>query len=279
MVDNKRVMVVEDESIVSLDLQSVLEELGYEVTRVMSPAAEELRRALETPPDLVLMDINLSSEEDGIDMAGIIRTEYCIPVVYLTAYADEGTLQRASQTTPFGYLLKPFRTAQLRTTIEMALLMADMEAELHQAWEELGQQRVLALRSDRLRSLGEMAAGVAHELNQPLMGVRALAQHVQLGLERGWELSEALVGDKMRLIVEQADRMTHIIEHLRQFAREAGRPERRRISVNEIVTSGLGLVREQFRLHGLELVAELGQGLPLVGLDPTLVSSTAIWIT
>lgn len=127
------------------------------------------------------------------------------------------------------------------------------------AEEELEEQRVVAIASDRLRSLGEMATGIAHELNQPLVGVRGLAEHVVLALEREWELSKDDVRAKLQKIVEQADRMAYIIEHVRMFAREADRPEMYPVNVNAVVDSSLGLVSAQLRQRGLELKCELSE--------------------
>jgi PAS domain S-box-containing protein len=143
-----------------------------------------------------------------------------------------------------------------------------MEEARRKAEQELEEQRALSMRSDRLRSLGEMAAGIAHELNQPLVGVRGLAEHILIGLERGWELGEEKMRDRISRIVEQADRMVHIIEHVRLFAREAGKPEPSLLQVNEVVQSSLDMLQEQFRSHGLELECELAEGLPLVMANP-----------
>jgi len=122
----------------------------------------------------------------------------------------------------------------------------------------------LSVRSDRLRSLGEMAAGIAHALNQPLLGVRGLAEHSLIAMDRKWNVTE----DKLRLrltqIVDQSDRMSHIIEQVRMFAREAGGDDLGTVDVNEAVESAMSMVTAQFSSHGLELTLELGDGLPSV---------------
>lgn len=137
-----------------------------------------------------------------------------------------------------------------------------------QAELELESQRALSMRSDRLRSLGEMAAGMAHELNQPLMGVRGLAEHIVIGLDKGWKLSEDDLRSRTGRIIEQADRMVHIIEHVRLFAREAGKPELSEVQVNEVVESAMDMLEAQFRSHGLELICELAAGLSPVQANP-----------
>jgi histidine kinase len=129
-------------------------------------------------------------------------------------------------------------------------------------------RRALELRSDRLRSLGEMAAGMAHELNQPLVGVRGLAEHLLIGLERGWDIPPERIREKLRHIVDQSDRMAHIIEHVRRFARDAGKPERRATSLNEVIQAARGLLGEQLHARGITLTLALAEGLPPVLVNP-----------
>lgn len=136
------------------------------------------------------------------------------------------------------------------------------------AERELEKQRLLSLHSDRLRSLGEMATGIAHELNQPLLGVRGLAQHIVLAKDRGWEMTESKIREMLELIIQQADRMKHIVEHVRVFAVEAGKPKLEPVNVNEVVMSATGLLDTQFRSRGLDLQCELGEALPLVQANP-----------
>lgn len=125
-----KVMVVEDEKIVALEIADRLRTIGYDVPDLASSGEEALPKVEEGCPDLVLMDIRLKGAMDGIETAEQIRNRFGIPVVYLTAYADEDTLQRAKITEPYGYLLKPFEERELRTTIEMALYKSKMERKL-----------------------------------------------------------------------------------------------------------------------------------------------------
>lgn len=137
-----------------------------------------------------------------------------------------------------------------------------------EAEKRLAKQRSLAMGADRLRSLGEMAAGIAHELNQPLVGVRGLAEHMQIAIERGWELKTDDLADNLQRIVDQADRMSHIVEHVRMFSREANRTELLDVSVNEVVESSIGLIGTQFRTHGIEIQVDTAADLPQVCSNP-----------
>lgn len=125
-----RIMVVEDEGIIAQDIKNCLEGLGYVVPDVVFTGKEAILRAEELRPDLVLMDIVLKGEIDGIETAAEIRKKYNIPIVYLTAYEDDKTLKRAKLTEPLGYILKPFEERYLRSSIEMALYKHQMETKL-----------------------------------------------------------------------------------------------------------------------------------------------------
>ncbi|MFE1748489.1 diguanylate cyclase domain-containing protein [Coleofasciculus sp. H7-2] len=116
-----KILIVENENIVAWDIQNILEGLGYTVTAIASSGAEAIQQVAATNPDLVLMDIRLQGEMDGVEASEEIHTRFNIPVVYLTAHADETTLKRAKTTEPFGYLIKPFQEKELNATIEIAL--------------------------------------------------------------------------------------------------------------------------------------------------------------
>jgi len=126
-----------------------------------------------------------------------------------------------------------------------------------EAEEELKAQRTLRMRSDRLRSLGEMAAGIAHELNQPLVGVRGFAELILHSMDNGQEISKGEIRSNTGTIVEQADRMVHIINHVRLFARDADSIETSIIDLNDVVRSGTSLLMAQFNSHGLLLENDL----------------------
>ncbi len=124
------ILVVEDEYIVAKDIRNRLINLGYTVPAIVATGEEALRKTEEFKPDLVLMDIVLKGDKDGIETADEIKTRYNLPVIYLTAYTDDKTIQRAKLTEPFGYIIKPFEERELYSTIEMALYKQKMEKKL-----------------------------------------------------------------------------------------------------------------------------------------------------
>ena len=168
----KRVLIVEDEPITALDLRARLETLGYAVPAIAASGKEAIGQAAEIRPDLALMDIRLAGDMDGITAAEIIRARFNIPVVYLTAYSDDETLQRAAITEPFGYLLKPFSERELRTTIEVALHKHQSEAALEAS------RRQLRLYARRLETLHEIDQAIL-AARSPEAIARAASQHIQ----------------------------------------------------------------------------------------------------
>ena len=120
-MEKAKLLIVEDEGIVALDLTNRLRGLGYTVSAVVSSGEKAVQTASETHPDLVLMDIRLKTNMDGIEAAREIYARFDIPVVYLSAMADDDTKQRANAALHFGYILKPFDERELHATIQKAL--------------------------------------------------------------------------------------------------------------------------------------------------------------
>ncbi|MFT0744120.1 response regulator [Synechococcus sp. 65AY640] len=121
MLAKGSILVVEDEKIIAKDIANVLKKFGYAVPAIASSGEEAIRWLEEMSVDLVLMDIVLKGDLDGIEAAKRIAERFNIPVVHLTAYADEDTLSRVKETQPFGYIIKPFKERELYTAIEIAL--------------------------------------------------------------------------------------------------------------------------------------------------------------
>jgi PAS domain S-box-containing protein len=131
-----RILVVEDEAIIAEDLGGILKRLGYEVIEIVPSGQLAVKKALELKPDLILMDIMLQGDLDGIQAAQIINSVEDIPVVFCTAYADDRTLKRAQVTEPYGYILKPFEERELTTNIQIAVYKHKTEKEIkeREAW-------------------------------------------------------------------------------------------------------------------------------------------------
>ncbi|MBN2049499.1 MAG: response regulator [Spirochaetales bacterium] len=134
-MDSSRVLIVEDENIVALDIRRNVRKAGYETVDIVSSGEEALARFEELNPDLVLMDIHLQGAMDGLQAARAVRKKYGVPVILLTAYADDSTIERAIVTEPFGYIIKPFEQKELKISIEMALYRHRLEQQLQYSEE------------------------------------------------------------------------------------------------------------------------------------------------
>ncbi|MFI5211754.1 MAG: PAS domain S-box protein, partial [Ignavibacteria bacterium] len=189
-----RIMVVEDEGIIAQDIKNCLEGLGYSVPDVVFTGREAIKRAEELRPDLVLMDIVLKGDIDGIETASEIRKKYNIPIVYLTAYEDDRTLKRAKLTEPLGYILKPFEERYLRSSIEMALYKHQMETRLKESERWLG---------TILKSVGDGV--IVSDENSLIRFMNPTAEKLT-----GWELHE-IIGREISSVLVLLDEDTHKI--------------------------------------------------------------------
>jgi DNA-binding NtrC family response regulator len=139
MSTSARILIVEDEFAVAMELEDHLGALGYTVVDHVMTGAEAVERAADTEPDLVLMDVHLDGPMDGVEAARTIRASQSVPVVFVTAYSDDETLQRAADTTPYGYIVKPFEERELYAAVEVALHTHALQRRVERANEDLRQ--------------------------------------------------------------------------------------------------------------------------------------------
>jgi PAS domain S-box-containing protein/putative nucleotidyltransferase with HDIG domain len=175
-MDKIRLLIVEDESLVARDIENMATGQGYEVCGIATSAEEALALAAETRPDIILMDVIIRGSLDGISIAEKIWDSYHIPIIYVTAYADEHTLKRAKITEPFGYILKPFDERELKIAIEMAYYKSRMGMKLREREEWL---------SALLKSIGDGV--IATDKSGLITFMNPLAEKLT-----GWHQEEAL---------------------------------------------------------------------------------------
>ena len=133
----KRIMVVEDEGVTAMSIKRNLQDMGHIVAPIMISGEDALERIEKQRPDLVLMDIVLEGEMDGIEAAGQIHSRFGIPIIYLTAHSDESMMKRIKSTEPLGYITKPFDENELRVVVEIAFYKHEMEQKLKENTEQL----------------------------------------------------------------------------------------------------------------------------------------------
>jgi len=204
-----KILVVEDEFIVAQDIAGRLKKLGYVVTAIVASGEEAIEKVTENPPDLVLMDIVLKGEMDGVTAAEKIRNWVDVPTVFLTAYADNQTLQRAKLTDPFGYIIKPFQQNDLRVAIEIALHRHEIEAKMRESLKASEAARdSVAEKSHRQNQYISMAA---HELRNPLNAILISTELLELYRTRSSDESQVRT---LRLVHSATQKMNQLIDDM-----------------------------------------------------------------
>ncbi|MEG3841414.1 EAL domain-containing protein [Microcoleus sp. herbarium14] len=249
---HKKILIVEDESIIAEDISDSLISLGYQITDIVYSGEEAIQSVTELRPDLVLMDVNLQGEIDGITAAEQISSRFQIPVVYLTAYADEKTLRRVNLTKPFGYIVKPFEEKNLHTTIQLAL-------HRHQY--------------DSLTNLPNRSL-LREQLNQLLdkqKELPAIVPIITLSLDRINRINSTLghdIGDSVLCIIGQ--RLSNCMENIKIVARlEAAEfaivlePVAEKQDAAKIAQNILDIVAQPMSVKGSELYVTASIGICL----------------
>jgi PAS domain S-box-containing protein len=186
-------MVVEDEGVIARDIKKTLEKEGYSVPATVSSGDKVIEMVSKTHPDLILMDIMIEGSIDGVEAAGQVQERFDIPVVYLTAYGDDSTLQRARITEPYGYILKPYESRELHVAIEIALYKHKMERKLKESEQWL---------ATTLGNIGD--AVIVADMEGLIMFMNPAAE----GLT-GWIQKDAL-GNKLNEVCKIVDKQSHV---------------------------------------------------------------------
>ncbi|HIK28734.1 MAG: ATP-binding protein [Oscillatoriaceae bacterium SKW80] len=195
-----KILIVEDETIIALDIKRTLINLGYAVPAVMTSAEKMLDKIGEIQPDIVLMDIMLKGSMDGVEAAERLRKLYQIPVVYLTAHTDSKTLQRAKETEPYGYIVKPFEEQDIYTTVEIALARSQAEAKIRKALEKEKELRELK---------NHFISIVSHEFRTPMSTILFSAGLLE---NYGNKLSEEKKVTHLQRIQTAVKQMTNLLD-------------------------------------------------------------------
>lgn len=186
-VNQSKILIVEDETIVALDIKRRLEKLGYRVTGLAAKAKQVLQLIEDDQPDIILMDIHLNDTLDGIDITKLINQKYRIPVIFVTAYSEDTTMGRASEARPYGYLLKPFSERDLYAVIKISLERSKWDKELQR-------------REAHLKLAIDAANMGTWEIN------KTTGNHIELANLPNQELANVSTWDDFRLLIKEADR-------------------------------------------------------------------------
>jgi PAS domain S-box-containing protein len=219
------ILIVEDDRIVAKDMQQILVELGYDAFAIAASGDEAINRSAQRCPDLVLMDIRLKGHRDGIDTGDILGRRFGVPILYLTAHADDATVERAKKTEPFGYLIKPVTRAELRSAVEVSLYMHQMRKQLRERerWY-----------STTLRSMAD--AVIAVDLNGAVTLANPAAETL-LGMS-----SDQIVGRPVQKVMRLLDAQARALS---ETPLETALREERSVMISELglVNAATGAVR------------------------------------
>ncbi|MDM8554722.1 response regulator [Desulfococcaceae bacterium HSG7] len=272
----EKILVVEDDGIVALDIKSRLKKFGYSVFDPVSSGELAIERAEQLRPDLVMMDIILNGEMDGIEAAEIISSRFDIPVIFLSAYVDHNKIERVKRSLPYGYILKPFRDVDIRNAVEIAIYASKVNAErkqtesaLRKAHDEMERRveertrdlkKVLAelehtnLRlQDINRHKNQFLSTMSHELRTPLNGIIGSADLLReqlFGPLNPKQLSYT------KQINDSADHLLALINDLLDIAKiDAGAitVDLEYLALTDWIDTTLAIMKAQFRKKRLTL--------------------------
>ncbi len=226
-METKKILIVEDEFFIANNIKVILESSGYTVTSIVATGEGAIQRVERETPDLVLMDIELNGEMDGIETVNEIHARYDMPVIYMTAYTDEKLLERAKLTEPFGYLVKPVNERELQTNIEMALykhktenrlkeMNRNLEKRVLEEMEKRIQKEQLLIQQSKMAAMGEMIGAIAHQWRQPLNSINIIAQDLPDAYKFG-ELDEKYIKEAAEKTMNLVDYMSQTIDDFRDF--------------------------------------------------------------
>ncbi|MGC3991412.1 MAG: response regulator [Chthoniobacteraceae bacterium] len=248
-----RILIVEDESLVAEDLAQRLERLGYEVCARADTGEGAVNMARVHAPDMVLMDIHLLGEMDGVEAARKLREEAGPPVLFVTAHADDMTLQRTANTEPYGFVLKPFDERELKAAIETAFHRRRAEQRVMQIERKMQE-------AQRLESLGVIASGIAHDFNNLLHAITCNAS-----------LADAVPDDKelvkncLAEIESTARRAAQLCSQMLAYAGQ-GRMQKAEIDLSDFTRDALHLANTGIS-RSATLHLRLDPGLPTINAD------------
>jgi len=229
-VNKKQIFIVDDDPDFCKVTAFRLKKLGYDVLTA-TDGRKVIHVIEEYKPDLILMDINLVGEGDGIELAKQISILWQIPVVYLTGHTDDETFNRAKETEPFGYVIKPVDYTELKATIEIVLYKAKMESKLKRINKDLEQAN---------QELKYFAHTVSHDLKSPLRGIKRLAEWISTNYANKLDNNER---EQINLLMNRVYRMYNLIDGVLEYSSVGFEEEEKvRVNLDELVQNVIDMI-------------------------------------
>jgi signal transduction histidine kinase len=260
-VEPKKALIVEDEFFIAKNIKQILDKNGYEVAAIVASGKKAIEQAVETRPHIILMDIKLKGDMDGIETAQNILALCDIPIVYMTAYSDKNIIERAKITEPFGYLIKPVNEVELILTIEMALYKHKIETHLkemnksleRQIAEEVKknrQQEQLLIQQSKMAAIGEMIGAIAHQWRQPLNIISLIIQSLKYDFRVG-EVTQEYIANVESECMKLIEYMATTIDDFRNLFK----PSKVKADFNVIssIQEAVVLFSSHWKEHNIEI--------------------------
>jgi signal transduction histidine kinase len=254
MNSKARIMVVEDESVVGFDLKRILSNLQYDVVGIIRTGEEAFVKAFEQKPDLILMDIMLNGKMNGIETAEEIKKDMDVPIIFLTAYADNNTLQSAKLTEPYGYILKPFEDKSLQSAIEIALYKHKMESKLKES------ERRYKMLAAQLKEINEAKDNffsiLSHDLRAPFDSILGFSEILKNEFN---DLSDSEKELYIDSLYEASRHVYNLLNNLLQYSRfQLGNVEfnPKKIILKEIVEKNVSILKNMAMKKGIHIGIE-----------------------
>jgi signal transduction histidine kinase len=262
------VLICEDEDLIAHDIQSNLEELGYNVCGITDSCAEAIRLINNTKPDIALMDICLKGEVNGIQTAEILKREHSIPVIYLTSLSDSETIEQAKKTEPLGYINKPFNRKELKSAIEIGLYRHRQQQELQKQAENTQvmleeeknkitiAEKIIRMQKQlmevqKMEAMRTLTTGIAHHVNNTLCAVIGSLQYIsECMLSKETTSMEEF--DLIKSVLNKCDRTSLVVKKLLMFSENTA-IQFEEVPITKLISDSLEdihpMLKNKFRLE------------------------------
>lgn len=255
----KKILIVEDELLIAKEIQFSMERYKYKIIGIVYDYQHIIDIITEDKPDIVLMDINLKGDKDGISIASEIKEKFNLPVIFITGYSDEETIERAKTAEPYGYVVKPINFEDLKISIEIAVYKHEADIKIKNIEKEKLIKEKMLLRSQRLASLGELSSSIAHEIRQPLQVIKVITDSIIYYHDNMEELEEPCIKhmNNLKKVSKNAERINNIIYNIQDMVKKADRDRVKEIDINKLIKQIIIFFNEKIKNHTINLELDL----------------------
>jgi len=262
----KKILIVEDEMIISKDIELKLKQLGYNVIGVADSYNMILKIFEKDIPDLILMDIFIKGDINGIEASKIIYEKYDLPIIFITADSDTETIQKAKLEGTYGYLIKPIKYEDLNSAIKLAFYKYETNKKILKLEEEKRLKEKIIMRQTRFASLGELAALLAHEIRQPLNTIKILSDTINYWASIEKDLSPKCKEhlELVNKISKNVDHINNIIANVNSIIKRNSDVKNEEINVNNIIQDFVSSNIENLKNENIQINLELDSNIKLI---------------